>query len=227
MKMNSTLDIVDLGLIPYKEGIDLQNQYVLDMQASKRGNTLLLMEHHPTVTVGRTSNPNHLLQSIKNEPEIEIINTDRGGQITFHGPGQLVTYPLINIKYLGGPLKYIRTLESIIISVLNDLEIKSQTIEGLTGVWVNDAKIAAIGVKISKGIDEISFPQFVASIFASISPTINFILVSIRIIPNAPTKTGPITDAATKCSLPDISANMITDIVVSWATVVTIITIKK
>ena len=100
MKMNSTLDIVDLGLIPYKEGIDLQNQYVLDMQASKRGNTLLLMEHHPTVTVGRTSNPNHLLQSIKNEPEIEIINTDRGGQITFHGPGQLVTYPLINIKYL-------------------------------------------------------------------------------------------------------------------------------
>ena len=152
MKMNSTLDVVDLGLIPYKEGIDLQNQYVLDMQASKRGNTLLLMEHHPTVTVGRTSNPNHLLQSIKNEPEIEIINTDRGGQITFHGPGQLVTYPLINIKYLGGPLKYIRTLESIIISVLNDLEIKSQTIEGLTGVWVNDAKIAAIGVKISKGI---------------------------------------------------------------------------
>ena len=152
MKMNSTLDIVDLGLIPYKEGIDLQNQYVLDMQASKRGNTLLLMEHHPTVTVGRTSNTNHLLQSIKNEPEIEIINTDRGGQITFHGPGQLVTYPLINIKYLGGPLKYIRTLESIIISVLNDLEIKSQTIEGLTGVWVNDAKIAAIGVKISKGI---------------------------------------------------------------------------
>ena len=152
MKMNSTLDVVDLGLIPYKEGIDLQNQYVLDMQTSKRGNTLLLMEHHPTVTVGRTSNPNHLLQSIKNEPEIEIINTDRGGQITFHGPRQLVTYPLINIKYLGGPLKYIRTLESIIISVLNDLEIKSQTIEGLTGVWVNDAKIAAIGVKISKGI---------------------------------------------------------------------------
>ena len=78
--------------------------------------------------------------------------TDRGGLITYHGPGQLVAYPIINLRAWGGPLKYVRALEEIIISTLSDFRIEATTISGLTGVWVGHAKIAAIGVRISKGV---------------------------------------------------------------------------
>ena len=152
MNINTSLDVIDLGLIRYSDGIDLQKQYVADIQSNQRSNTLLLMEHYPTVTIGRTSDPNHILESIKTKPQIEIIDTDRGGQTTFHGPGQIIAYPLLNIKGWGGPHKYIRTLETVIMSVLSDIGIESQTIPGLTGVWIKNEKIAAIGVKISKGV---------------------------------------------------------------------------
>ena len=152
MNINTSLDVIDLGLIRYSEGINLQKQYVADIQSNQRSNTLLLMEHYPTVTTGRTSDPNHILDSIKTHPQIEIIDTDRGGQTTFHGPGQIIAYPLLNIKGWGGPHKYIRTLETVIMSVLSDIDIESQTIPGLTGVWIKNEKIAAIGVKISRGV---------------------------------------------------------------------------
>ena len=152
MNINTSLDVIDLGLIRYSEGIDLQKQYVADIKSNQRSNTLLLMEHYPTVTTGRTSDPNHILDSIKTNPQIEIIDTDRGGQTTFHGPGQIIAYPLLNIKGWGGPHKYIRTLETVIMSVLSDIDIESQTIPGLTGVWIKNEKIAAIGVKISRGV---------------------------------------------------------------------------
>jgi lipoyl(octanoyl) transferase len=83
---------------------------------------------------------------------ISIYETDRGGQVTYHGPGQLIAYPIIDIRSLGGPLKYVRTLEQIIIKTLSDYNIKALTNAGFTGVWVSDKKIAAIGVKISRGI---------------------------------------------------------------------------
>tara|TARA_A100001037_G_C15154065_1_gene642418 strand:- start:374 stop:1018 length:645 start_codon:yes stop_codon:yes gene_type:complete len=145
-------NIIDLGFIKYSEGIKQQTEYVKEIQNSKRTNTLLFMEHPPTITVGRTSDPGHILNSVRHEPDIEILNTDRGGQITFHGPGQLITYPLINLKEWGGPHKYIRTLETVIMDVLKSIAIDCHTITGLTGVWVNNEKIAAIGVKISKGV---------------------------------------------------------------------------
>ena len=83
---------------------------------------------------------------------IPIYETDRGGQVTFHGPGQLVAYPVVNLREWGGPLKYVRTLERIIIDTLADFDVAGELVEGLTGVWANDAKIAAIGVKISRGM---------------------------------------------------------------------------
>ena len=93
----------------------------------------------------------------RTNPQIEIIDTDRGGQTTFHGPGQIIAYPLLNIKGWGGPHKYIRTLETVIMSVLSDIDIESQTIPGLTGVWIKNEKIAAIGVKISRGVAFLGF----------------------------------------------------------------------
>ena len=84
--------------------------------------------------------------------DINLVDTDRGGLITYHGPGQLIAYPIINLRTWGGPLKYVRALEKIIIATLSDFNIEATCVSGLTGVWVNDAKIAAIGVKISQGI---------------------------------------------------------------------------
>ncbi len=81
-----------------------------------------------------------------------MVDTDRGGQITYHGPGQLVGYPIIDLRNWGGPLKYVRTLEQVIILTLADLGVEAGLVSGLTGVWVGEAKVAAIGVKISRGV---------------------------------------------------------------------------
>ncbi|CAI8002349.1 Octanoyltransferase, partial [Geodia barretti] len=81
-----------------------------------------------------------------------VVETDRGGQVTYHGPGQLVAYPIVNLRDWGGPLKYVRNLEQVIICALADFGINAGVEQGLTGVWVGNAKIAAIGVKISRGV---------------------------------------------------------------------------
>ena len=83
---------------------------------------------------------------------ISLCDTDRGGQVTFHGPGQLVAYPIVNLRGWGGPVRYVRTLEQVIIQTLADLGIQAHLVDGLTGVWVDGAKIGAIGVKISGGV---------------------------------------------------------------------------
>ena len=118
-------------------------------------NTLLLLEHPHVYTRGRLSRDHHLIT-----PEYELTalgvpvhETDRGGQITYHGPGQLVGYPIINLRQLGiGPLQYVRALEQVIIDTLSDFDTPAHTEPGLTGVWTAGGKIAAIGVKISRGI---------------------------------------------------------------------------
>ena len=83
---------------------------------------------------------------------IEVVETDRGGQVTYHGPGQLVVYPVVDLKGWGGPLQYVRTLERVIIGALGDFGVEAGVNPGLTGVWVGGAKIGAIGVKISRGV---------------------------------------------------------------------------
>ena len=120
----------------------------------KNPNTLLLLEHSPVYTKGRLSKPEHILLSDEElrQKGIGLYEADRGGQVTFHGPGQLVAYPVVDLREWGGPVKYVRTLERIIVDSLADFKIIAETIEGITGVWVGGAKIAAIGVKISRGI---------------------------------------------------------------------------
>lgn len=144
-----------LGTMEYLGARTLQDKLVNAVHDGESPDTLLLLEHPHVYTQGRLSRDEHLLAS---EGElaaagVPVYETDRGGQITYHGPGQLVGYPVINLReWGGGPLKYVRTLEQIIVEALADFGIAAHTEAGLTGVWTSNGKIAAIGVKISRGI---------------------------------------------------------------------------
>ena len=143
-----------LGTVEYQLALDLQRSLVQKVSEGKQPHTLLLLEHPPVYTKGRLSRFDHLLLSAKGleDKGIRVYETDRGGQITFHGPGQLVAYPVVDLRPWGGPLKYVRTLERVIIDTLGDFQIAAGLVQGLTGVWTDDAKVAAIGVKISRGV---------------------------------------------------------------------------
>ena len=143
-----------LGTLEYQQAWDLQLRFAQEIRDGQRPNTLLLLEHPPVYTKGRLSKTEHVLLTPEalQEKGIPIYETDRGGQVTYHGPGQLVAYPVVSLRDWGGPLKYVRTLERIIIDTLADFDVIAGLVEGLTGVWVDDAKIAAIGVKISRGV---------------------------------------------------------------------------
>jgi lipoate-protein ligase B len=151
---NPDCHVYRLGLVDYRQCWDLQVDLAHAVHDGKQPNTLLLVEHPPVYTRGRLSRSEHILLSANQlaEAGIPVYEVDRGGQVTFHGPGQLVGYPVVNLKEWGGPLQYVRTLEQIVIKTLMDFGVKAGLVEGLTGVWVDDAKIAAIGVKISRGV---------------------------------------------------------------------------
>ncbi len=138
----------------YRQAWDLQVNLADAVRSGQEPNTLLLLEHPPVYTRGRLSKPEHILLAA-DELEargIAVYEADRGGQVTFHGPGQLVGYPVIDVRAWGGPLKYLRALEQIIIATLADFGVIAGVIDGITGVWAGEAKIAAIGVKISRGV---------------------------------------------------------------------------
>ena len=146
--------VILLGTVEYRRAWQLQTDLVNAVHDGRQPNTLLLLEHPHVYTRGRLSRPEHmpLTPEQLREQGIDVVETDRGGQVTYHGPGQLVAYPIVNLREWGGPLKYVRTLEQVIINSLADFGIAAGVEPGLTGVWVRDAKIAAIGVKISRGI---------------------------------------------------------------------------
>jgi len=150
--------VAHLGTVDYLRASEIQHSLADRVRRGEAPNTLLLLEHPLVYTLGRLSKPEHVLlnQDELDSRGISICETDRGGQVTFHGPGQLVAYPIVNLREWGGPVKYVRTLEQVILNTLNDLEIQGHVVEGLTGVWVgpspDEAKIAAIGVKISQGV---------------------------------------------------------------------------
>ena len=146
--------IMNLGQIDYLRAWQIQREVAEDVRLGNQSNTVILLEHPHVYTRGRLADPKHILltQQQLTDLDVNLVDTDRGGLITYHGPGQLVAYPIINLRTWGGPLKYVRALEQIIITVLSDFQIKANCIPGLTGVWINNSKIAAIGVKISQGI---------------------------------------------------------------------------
>ena len=112
---------------------------------------LIIVEHEPVYTLGKNANDNHLLQSASEE--IQVFRIERGGDITFHGPGQIVVYPILDLnRFVKSVSWYMRTLEKIIIDTLSDFEIKAGLKDGLTGVWVGNEKIGAQGVRISRWV---------------------------------------------------------------------------
>ena len=143
-----------LGRIGYQEAWDFQRSLAQALTQGNTSDTLLLLEHPPTYTLGRRSKPSDLLlpREALEARGAQVVDVDRGGEITFHGPGQLVGYPIIDIRPWGGPLRYVRGLEAALVGALDAFGIQAACIDGLTGVWAAGAKIAAIGVKISRGV---------------------------------------------------------------------------
>ena len=148
--------VIRAGVVPYAAAWQRQIEIAQAIRESTRPETLLLLEHPHTYTRGRLAPDSDLLANREQLAArgIEVVETDRGGLITYHGPGQLVAYPIIRLRGRGGPHWYVRTLESVIIRSLAQLGLFTTTVAGLTGVWTADGqrKIAAIGVKIAGGI---------------------------------------------------------------------------
>ncbi len=146
--------IMKAGTIEYLEAWELQRSLVDRVQQGEEPNTLLLLEHPSVYTIGRRGRREDvLLDDVRlSQLGVSLHEADRGGQVTYHGPGQLVAYPILDLREWGGPVKYVRTLEQVIVTTLGDFGIEAGCLEGLTGVWVGEEKIAAIGVKISRGV---------------------------------------------------------------------------
>ena len=147
----SELQVIDLGLKPYKQVWNLQKKLQNKLIDGVKRDCLILVEHEPVYTLGKNADPNHLLQS--RDKSINVYNIERGGDITFHGPGQLVVYPILNLAHYKKSISwYMRSLEQLIINVLEKFEIKGNRVKGYTGVWVGDKKIAAQGVRLSRWV---------------------------------------------------------------------------
>lgn len=148
-----SLDIEWLSRMEYGEAWELQKKLVREIDREERQDTLLLLEHSPTYTIGSDRHPEHLLVEKEELARrgITVFEIDRGGDITYHGPGQLVGYPLLYLDAIGLDLHgYLRKLEEAVIKLLADFGVIGGRKSEYTGVWVGDSKIAAIGVKFNK-----------------------------------------------------------------------------
>lgn len=145
----------DLGFIDYKDAWDLQKSIHQSRAENKIDDILFLLEHPHTYTLGKTADKKNLVGDKKylDENNISVYDIDRGGDITYHGPGQIVGYPIINLtNWKQDTHKYLRSIEEIIIRVCNEYGLDAKRIEKLTGVWIDDRKICAIGIKVSRWI---------------------------------------------------------------------------
>jgi lipoyl(octanoyl) transferase len=145
--------IWNLGAVPYREAWDLQRSLAAAVSQGAIPDTVLLLEHPPVVTLGRRAEPGEL--HVPEEADVEIVETDRGGKSTYHGPGQLVCYPIFDLTRHGEDVKrYCRNLEEALKSTLKSFGLQGETIAGLTGVWLTPPprKVASIGVHIAKWV---------------------------------------------------------------------------
>jgi lipoyl(octanoyl) transferase len=143
--------VASLGVVPYREAVRLQRRIRERRQAEEVPDVLLLLEHPPVYTKGRRTEPGDLPMGEEwyRLQGIEVEETDRGGRVTYHGPGQLVGYPIMRVRDVPA---YIRTMEGALIAALRDEVVEAEVREGLTGVWAGGAKIGSIGVHLSRGV---------------------------------------------------------------------------
>ena len=148
------LTVQRLGRVPYREGLALQERLVRVRRAGQISDSLLLLEHPHVITRGSRSDPAHLLAGAEERAAlgIELYDAGRGGDVTYHGPGQLVGYPILALEEERRDLhRYLRDLEAALIDALARFGLHAERSPGLTGVWTPGGKIAAIGVRVSSG----------------------------------------------------------------------------
>jgi len=149
------LTVERLGTVAYRPAWELQEQLAEQRRARRIGDRLLLVEHFPVYTIGRGGDEANLLATPQRLREIgaEFVRVDRGGDITFHGPGQLVAYPIVELRDPLDLRRYVRSLEEAIIATAAGFDVPAHRLDGLTGVWVaGNRKLAAIGVRVRRGV---------------------------------------------------------------------------
>ena len=151
--MSAGAYLLELGLVPYHEAWDLQRSLAGAVSQGAIPDTVIFLEHPPVVTLGRRTDEGEL--HVPEGAEVDVVETDRGGKSTFHGPGQLVCYPILDLRRHGKDVKkYVRDLEEALIRTLAPLGLEGVRFDGLTGVWLHapPRKIASIGVHISRWV---------------------------------------------------------------------------
>lgn len=159
------MDVIEvrrLGTVPYADGLELQRRLVEQRKAGKIPDQLLLLQHPPVITLGvkARSDRSHVLASedLLSTRGVEVFESGRGGDVTFHGPGQIVGYPILDLRPDRCDVhKYVRDLEEVLIRTLAGLGLEAERSPGLTGVWVGREKVAAIGVRIARWITSHGF----------------------------------------------------------------------
>ena len=165
------MKILTPGRMSFEAALALQENLVADLQAGRSEETLVLLEHEPVYTIGRTRDRSSLRQNLPHP----VFETNRGGQATFHGPGQLVGYPVLDLSRRGRDLhRYLRFLEDLLIGLSATYGVTAQNREGLTGVWVGPRKLASLGVGVRKWISmhgfAINITRESTEAFAHITP---------------------------------------------------------
>jgi lipoyl(octanoyl) transferase len=167
------INLLHLGRISYQEGLAIQQQVIAARKQDLIADTLLLLEHPPVITLGRNAHRSNVIASVEllAQRAVELHEINRGGDVTYHGPGQLVGYPIIDLRgdlpgkkgpHLG-PVDYVRLLEEVLIRTCGEFGVMTQRICKLTGVWtiaggsIREKKIAALGVHVSQGVTSHGF----------------------------------------------------------------------
>ena len=147
-------------MMEYLSAWELQRRLHSRVAEGVLPNVLLLLEHRHVYTLGRRGSASDILATPEQLAElgVEVHHIDRGGEVTYHGPGQLVGYPIVDLRvWGGGPLRYVRALEQVLVATLAELGIDARSDQRPTGVWIGDAKIASIGVKVGRGVTSHGF----------------------------------------------------------------------